>query len=34
MISGGILSGYSFFTAPVKIEEVLKGVEEVLFGKD
>jgi CheY-like chemotaxis protein len=34
MISGGILSGYSFFAAPVKVEEVLRGVEELLFGKD
>lgn len=34
MISGGILSGYSFFAAPVKIDEVLKGVEQLLFGKD
>ena len=34
MISGGILTGYSFFAAPVKVEEVLKGVEELLFGKD
>jgi CheY-like chemotaxis protein len=34
MVSGGILSGYSFFSAPVRVEEVLKGVEEVLFGKD
>ena len=34
MISGGILSGYSFFAAPVRIEEVLKGVENILFGKD
>ena len=34
MVSGGILSGYSFFAAPVKVEEVLKGVEQVLFGKD
>ncbi len=34
MISGGILSGYSFFAAPVKVEEVLKGVEQLLFGKD
>jgi len=34
MISGGILSGYSFFAAPVRIEEVLRGVEELLFGKD
>ena len=34
MISGGILSGYSFFAAPVAIDEVLKGVEQLLFGKD
>ena len=34
MVSGGILSGYSFFAAPVRVEEVLRGVEEVLFGKD
>ena len=34
IMSGGILSGYSFFAAPVKIDEVLRGVEELLFGKD
>jgi len=34
MISGGILSGYSFFAAPVGVEEVLRGVDELLFGKD
>jgi DNA-binding response OmpR family regulator len=34
MVSGGILSGYSFFAAPVRIEEVLRGVEHILFGKD
>jgi PleD family two-component response regulator len=34
MISGGILSGYSFFAAPIKIDEVLRGVEQLLFGKD
>ncbi len=34
MVSGGILSGYSFFAAPVKIDEVIKGVENLLFGKD
>jgi two-component system alkaline phosphatase synthesis response regulator PhoP len=34
MISGGILSGYSFFAAPIKIDEVLRGVENLLFGKD
>ena len=34
MISAGILSGYSFFAAPVRVEEVLRGVDELLFGKD
>jgi PleD family two-component response regulator len=34
MISGGILSGYSFFAAPIRVEEVLRGVEQLLFGKD
>jgi len=34
MISGGILSGYSFFASPVRVEEVLRGVDELLFGKD
>ena len=34
MVSGGILSGYSFFAAPVRVEEVLRGVDELLFGKD
>jgi len=33
MMSGGILSGYSFFAAPVRIEEVLRGVENILFRK-
>jgi PleD family two-component response regulator len=32
--SGGILSGYSFFAAPVRVDEVLRGVEQLLFGKD
>lgn len=34
LISGGILSGYSFFAAPIRIDEVLRGVEQLLFGKD
>jgi two-component system NtrC family sensor kinase len=34
MISGGILSGYSFFAAPIRLDEVLRGVEYLLFGKD
>lgn len=34
VVSGGILSGYSFFAAPVRVEEVLRSVEELLFGND
>jgi PleD family two-component response regulator len=34
MVSGGILSGYSFFAAPIRVEDVLHGVEQILFGKD
>ena len=34
MISGGILTGHSFFAAPIRVEEVLRGVDELLFGKD
>jgi CheY-like chemotaxis protein len=34
MLSGGILSGYSFFASPIRVEDVLRGVEELLFGKD
>jgi PleD family two-component response regulator len=34
MVSGGILSGYSFFAAPIRVEDVLRGVEQLLFGKD
>jgi DNA-binding response OmpR family regulator len=34
MVSGGILSGYSFFAAPVRIDEILSGIDELLFGKD
>jgi two-component system, OmpR family, alkaline phosphatase synthesis response regulator PhoP len=34
MVSGGVLSGYSFFAAPIRIEEVLRGVEDLLFRKD
>jgi len=33
MVSGGILSGYSFFAGPIRIEEVLRGIEDLLFGK-
>ena len=34
MVSGGILSGYSFFAAPIRMEEVLRGVEDLLFRKE
>jgi DNA-binding response OmpR family regulator len=34
IVSGGILTGYSFFSVPVHVEEVLRGVEQLLFGKD
>jgi PleD family two-component response regulator len=34
IMSGGILSGYSFFAGPVGIDEILGGVEQLLFGKD
>ena len=34
MVSGGILSGYSFLAAPIRMEEVLHGVENLLFGED
>jgi PleD family two-component response regulator len=34
VMSGGILSGYSFFAGPVGIDDILRGVEQLLFGKD
>jgi len=34
MVSGGILSGYSFFAAPIRLEECLRAIEHLLFGKD
>ena len=33
-MSAGILRGYSFLAVPVKIEQLLRGVEQLLFGKD
>jgi DNA-binding response OmpR family regulator len=33
-VSAGILHGYSFLAAPVKIDQLLRGVEQLLFGKD
>lgn len=32
MVSGGILSGYSFLAAPFQLDELLRGVESLLFG--
>ncbi|MDQ2867532.1 MAG: hypothetical protein M3R59_03830 [Verrucomicrobiota bacterium] len=32
-LSAGILSGYSFLASPVPIEDLLRGVEQLLFGK-
>jgi two-component system, OmpR family, response regulator len=34
LISAGILRGYSFLAVPVKIEQLLRGVEQLLFGQD
>ena len=34
IMSGGILSGYSFFAGPISIEDVMRGVDHLLFGKD
>jgi DNA-binding response OmpR family regulator len=33
-MSAGILRGYSFLAVPVKIEQLLRGVEQLLFGQD
>ena len=33
-MSAGILRGYSFLAVPMKIEQLLRGVEYLLFGKD
>jgi len=33
LISGGILSGYSFFAAPIRLDEILRGVESLLLGE-
>ena len=30
--SAGVLSGYSFFAAPMRIGEILRGIEQLLFG--
>lgn len=33
-VSAGILNGYSFLAMPMKIDQLLRGVEQLLFGKD
>jgi hypothetical protein len=33
-MSAGTLRGYSFLAVPVKIEQLLRGVEQLLFGQD
>lgn len=33
-VSAGILHGYSFLAVPVKIDQLLSGIEQLLFGKD
>ena len=33
-MSAGILRGYTFLAVPVKIEQLLRGVEQLLFGQD
>jgi len=33
-LSAGILRGYSFLAAPVKIDQLLGAVEQLLFGRD
>src|SRR5438445_6595954 len=33
-MSAGIVRGYSFLAVPVKIEQLLRGIDQLLFGKD
>jgi two-component system, OmpR family, response regulator len=33
-MSAGILRGYSFLAVPVKIEQLLHGIDQLLFGQD
>lgn len=30
--SAGVLSGYSFFAAPMRMSEILRGIEQLVFG--
>jgi PleD family two-component response regulator len=34
ILSGGILSGYSFFAGPIGIDDIIRGVEQLLFAED
>jgi DNA-binding response OmpR family regulator len=33
IMSGGILSGYSFFARPIGIDDVIRGIEQLAFAK-
>lgn len=33
-LSAGILRGYSFLAAPVKVDQLLRAVDQLLFGKE
>ena len=33
-LSAGMLRGYSFLAAPVKIEQLLRALDQLLFGKE
>jgi CheY-like chemotaxis protein len=34
IMSGGILSGYSFFAGPIGIDDIIRGVDQLLFPAD
>jgi DNA-binding response OmpR family regulator len=34
IMSGGILSGYSFFAGPIASDDIIRGVEQLLFATD
>jgi len=34
VMSGGILSGYSFFAGPIVVDDVIRGVEQLFSAKD
>jgi CheY-like chemotaxis protein len=31
IMSGGILSGYSFFAGPIGVDDIIRGVDQLLF---